>query len=195
VIDAAGGAPMVGVGISRGGNLLVHLTAAAPALLSKLILVDALAEDIATGGVAEFRSKQREPAAVSGDELEKAVRRFVSTTLSEPGTEELREQRVRRVLALPKETVLSFFDWDPEMNIVPLLDRVRVPTLVMHGTADRRIPFEVGRYLAARIPGAQLYPFAGRCHLPAFTATQEFCDVLRTFVRTGRVPEAMPGVA
>jgi hypothetical protein len=28
----------------------------------------------------------------------------------------------------------------------------------------------------------------GYGHVPLFTATQEFCDVLREFVRTGNVP-------
>jgi hypothetical protein len=34
-----------------------------------------------------------------------------------------------------------------------------------------------------------LYPFPGKGHLPIFTATTEFCDVLRQFVKTGTVPE------
>jgi pimeloyl-ACP methyl ester carboxylesterase len=46
------------------------------------------------------------------------------------------------------------------------------------------VPFAAAEYLAAHIPGAQLYPFVGYGHVPLFTATQEFCDVLREFVRT-----------
>jgi pimeloyl-ACP methyl ester carboxylesterase len=68
-----------------------------------------------------------------------------------------------------------------------LLDKVQLPTLVMHGTEDKGAPLELGRQLAASIAGAQFYPFEGRCHLPMVTATQEFCDVLRAFVLTGQV--------
>ncbi len=39
------------------------------------------------------------------------------------------------------------------------------------------------------VPGAQLYLFEGRGHLPIFTATGEFCEVLRSFVLTGTVPK------
>ena len=60
----------------------------------------------------------------------------------------------------------------------------------MHGTADRAVPVELGRQLAANIPGAQFYPFEGRCHLCTMTATEEFCDVLRQFVLTGQVLDA-----
>ncbi len=42
---------------------------------------------------------------------------------------------------------------------------------------------------ADRIPGALLYPFEGMGHVAMFTATAEFCDVLRQFIRTGTVPE------
>ncbi len=86
---------------------------------------------------------------------------------------------------MPRETVLSFYDRDPEMDIRPLLAGIEVPTLIAHGTEDRQVPFAAAEYLAAHIPGAQLYPFVGYGHVPLFTATQEFCDVLRRFVRTG----------
>ena len=39
--------------------------------------------------------------------------------------------------------------------------------------------------IAAGLPNAQLYAFEGKGHLPIFTATDEFCEVLRRFVRTG----------
>jgi pimeloyl-ACP methyl ester carboxylesterase len=60
-----------------------------------------------------------------------------------------------------------------------------VPTLVAHGREDRLVLFEAAEELAARLPRAQLYAFEGKGHFPIFTATDEFCDVLRRFVRTG----------
>ena len=100
---------------------------------------------------------------------------------------DLAASRGKRWLGMPRETILSFYDPDPEMDIRPLLSAIGVPTLVVHGTEDRQVPFAAAEYLAAHIPGAQLYPFKGYGHVPLFTATQEFCDVLRRFVRTGTV--------
>ena len=103
--------------------------------------------------------------------------------------QDLVEQRIRVYLTLPKDTVLSFFvdPRPPVVELKPLFETIRVPTLVMHGTADENAPFEAGRRLAAAISGARLYAFEGRCHLCMLTATREFCDVLREFVKTGRV--------
>jgi pimeloyl-ACP methyl ester carboxylesterase len=100
----------------------------------------------------------------------------------------LAASRLKGWLDMPRETALSFFDRDPDMDIRPLLSAIRVPTLIAHGTEDRQVPFAAAEYLAAHIPGAQLYPFVGYGHVPLFTATQEFCDVLRAFVRTGGIP-------
>ena len=48
---------------------------------------------------------------------------------------------------------------------------------------DRDVPIAAAREMASRIPGSTLYCFEGKGHLPTFTATAEFCDVLRRFVR------------
>jgi pimeloyl-ACP methyl ester carboxylesterase len=102
---------------------------------------------------------------------------------SEPGTEELKRLLIERGLRLSPETVLSFYDPDPDVDVSPLLGRVMVPTLVMHGTAEQLIPFTAAEYLVRELPDAQLYAFEGKGHLPIFTATDEFCSVLRSFVR------------
>jgi class 3 adenylate cyclase/pimeloyl-ACP methyl ester carboxylesterase len=184
VIEALDAAPVIGIGISRGGNLLVKLAVAYPGRLKKIVTVGTPKES------SPLRLPEFEEALRQRD-IETAMRLFVPTIVSEPGTSDVVELLVQQSLQLPPETVLSFFRPDPERNIVPLLEQVRVPTLVVHGTADLRVSFEEGRYLAAHIPEAQLYPFEGLGHLPIFTARREFCEALRRFVRTGRArPEA-----
>jgi pimeloyl-ACP methyl ester carboxylesterase len=51
-----------------------------------------------------------------------------------------------------------------EIRVDDLLDRVAAPTLVLHRRDDRAIPYQLGRDLAARIPGARLVSLAGRSH-------------------------------
>jgi pimeloyl-ACP methyl ester carboxylesterase len=58
-----------------------------------------------------------------------------------------------------------------------VLGQVKTPTLILHGTQDRRVPLSTAYYLAERLPDARLYLFEGAGHLPIFTATGEFCDV------------------
>ena len=51
-----------------------------------------------------------------------------------------------------------------EPSRVALLDRLRVPTLVVHGTADPLLPVMHGVHVAAHIKGAQLKLIPGLAH-------------------------------
>jgi pimeloyl-ACP methyl ester carboxylesterase len=97
--------------------------------------------------------------------------------------EELRERTIRSRLSLPRETILSFFDSDPTKDVMSLLTGITTPVLVTHGREDRVIAFAAAEEIAARLPNAWLYVFERKGHLPIFTATTEFCDVVRRFVR------------
>jgi pimeloyl-ACP methyl ester carboxylesterase len=121
------------------------------------------------------------------EDFEGLMRYHIARVFSEPDVADLAASRLNRWREMPRDTLLSFYDRDPAMDIRPLLPRVPVPTLIAHGTDDRQVPFAAAEYLAAHIPGAQLYPFEGYGHVPLFTATQEFCDLLRRFVRTGTI--------
>ena len=52
----------------------------------------------------------------------------------------------------------------------------------MHGRDDRLVSFAAAELMAASLPNVRLHGFEGKGHLPLFTATQEFCKVLRSFV-------------
>ncbi|MFD2679770.1 alpha/beta fold hydrolase [Bacillus seohaeanensis] len=45
------------------------------------------------------------------------------------------------------------------------LDKIKVPTLVIHGDADRLVPYENGKLLAERIQGAELHTVSGAGHI------------------------------
>nr|CAI78640.1 predicted hydrolases or acyltransferases [uncultured delta proteobacterium] len=51
------------------------------------------------------------------------------------------------------------------VNIIDLLPKVRVPTLVMHRQGDRAVPFRLGREIASLIPKARFVPLEGNSHL------------------------------
>ncbi|HEX4821547.1 MAG TPA: adenylate/guanylate cyclase domain-containing protein [Acidimicrobiales bacterium] len=54
------------------------------------------------------------------------------------------------------------------LDVRDILPAINVPTLVIHAK-DEAIPVECGRYLAARIPGAQLLEVQGADHAPWLT--------------------------
>jgi len=59
-----------------------------------------------------------------------------------------------------------------QIDVRHVLPTVRVPTLVLHRTADACLRVDEGRYLASRIPGARMVEFPGADHLP-FVGDQE----------------------
>ena len=184
VIAALGGGPVVGVGISRGGNLLLKLAHAEPHLFAKLVTIGT--PPGAPGPpffLYDYLSTHRR-LSEKGD-LEAIIRFHTATVLSEPATRELRELFVRKRLEMPHETLLSFFDPDPTIDVTPILGEVSVPVLLIHGGADRLIDPLAAQFIAARLPEARVYVVEGKGHVPLFTAMDEFCEVLRNFVRTG----------
>jgi pimeloyl-ACP methyl ester carboxylesterase len=186
VIEHAAVGAVTGVGLSRGSNLLVRLAQAHPRLVRRLVLVGT-PTDVGTSDSPAQRLEYLSTTAtfLANEDFEGLMRYHIGRVFSEPDVADLAANRLIKWLTMPRETLLSFYDRDPDMDIRPLLAAVRVPTLVVHGTADRQVPYAAAEYLAHHIPGAQLYAFEGYGHLPPFTATQEFCDVLRRFVRTG----------
>jgi class 3 adenylate cyclase/pimeloyl-ACP methyl ester carboxylesterase len=190
IIEAAECGAINGVGISRGGNLLVKLAKTYPGLVKRLVLCSCCTDDLAPGSLYPLSGEWTKEfiEALKNKNLEQALTIFSSILISEPDTHELAEQFLNRTMRLPRETVLSFFVRDSEANIVSLLPKITIPTVVMQGTADRLFPFEGGQFIAEQIPDALFYVFKGRGHLLFLTAPGEFCEVLRQFVLTETIP-------
>jgi len=67
-------------------------------------------------------------------------------------------------------------------DVCEVLPTLRVPTLVLHRHEDRAVAFELGREVAAHIPGAVLVPLRGMAHLPYFGETQPLLDAIGGFL-------------
>lgn len=80
--------------------------------------------------------------------------------------------------------VVKIWEVNFEIDIRSILSTIRVPALVIHRT-DEGLNVENGRYLAARIPGAQLLELPGRDHLPWLGDQDSMLDAIEEFV-TGR---------
>jgi len=68
--------------------------------------------------------------------------------------------------ATTAETAAALLELIYRNDVRGELGRVRCPTLVVHRRGDRAIPYELGRRVAAGIPGAVLSPVEGRAHFP-----------------------------
>jgi pimeloyl-ACP methyl ester carboxylesterase/DNA-binding CsgD family transcriptional regulator len=65
------------------------------------------------------------------------------------------------------------------------LRQVVAPTLVLHRTDDRAVPFEAGREIATLVPGAVLRPLAGAAHPPWRGDTGAVLAAMSDFIRLG----------
>lgn len=70
----------------------------------------------------------------------------------------------------------------------PDLAHFRVPTLVIHGTADATVPIEAtARVVAAQVPSADLIEYEGEPHGVFATQTQRLSDDLIAFLRGEKI--------
>jgi pimeloyl-ACP methyl ester carboxylesterase/predicted glycosyltransferase len=67
-------------------------------------------------------------------------------------------------------------------NVHDLLPRVQVPTLALHGTVDKIVPYSHAEKLAAAIPGARLVTFEGAGHLLHGRHAVKVNHLIRDFV-------------
>jgi class 3 adenylate cyclase/pimeloyl-ACP methyl ester carboxylesterase len=151
-------------GISQSGAVAAAYAAENPRCVSHLILYGAYAR----GG------------AIAPDELKVGLKSLIkahwgigSKTLADlflPGGDEASIRWFTRLQreAATQEMAARLMDLTFSLNVVDLLPKVRVPTLVMHRRGDRAIPFQLGRELAAMIPGARFVQLEGNIHFPFF---------------------------
>lgn len=171
--------------------MVLKLAHKEPQLFDKLVLIGGAPS---APGLPYFSRAYLEGCrdALDRGDIEGLLRFHTARVLSEPEMIELRELVVRSRLLTPQETLLSFWDPDPTIDVTSVLSEISVPTLVSHGREDRLVMFEAAEALAARLRSAQLYAFEGKGHFPMFTATDEFCDVLCRFVRTNIAAGILP---
>jgi pimeloyl-ACP methyl ester carboxylesterase len=73
-----------------------------------------------------------------------------------------------------------------------LLEVMRVPTLILHGTKDENAPYDASKAAAVRIPTAELVTFEGADHLMIVTRHRDISNRVLPFMRS--LSNSGPGV-
>jgi class 3 adenylate cyclase len=92
--------------------------------------------------------------------------------------------RFERQCSTP-QNMLAIMALDADIDVRQVLSVIRVPTLVVHARQDQAVPVELGRYLAANIPGATLVEYDGET-APFLVGVDEHMDAIERFI-TGTV--------
>jgi pimeloyl-ACP methyl ester carboxylesterase len=112
-------------------------------------------------------------------------RQMYATQFFPEGTKELFDafNELQRRTTSP-ECAARYIDAVGDFDVTELLGQITVPTLVMHARGDLRVPVELGRRMAAGIPGARFVGLQGRNHvfLEGEPGLERFLEELRLFL-------------
>ena len=150
------------VGGSAGGCAAIAFAARFPERVDRLLLYGTYAHG---GAVAPPAVREALATAVRahwglGSRVLADV--FVGTEDAEARQRFVRDQRA----SAQAETAAALLELAYRLDVRPLLEQVRAPTIVVHRRADRAVPYACGRDVARSIPGAQLVSLDGDAHLP-----------------------------
>jgi pimeloyl-ACP methyl ester carboxylesterase/DNA-binding winged helix-turn-helix (wHTH) protein len=188
VVDAAGLDRFPLLGISRGGSIAVAYAARHPERVTHLVLYGAFAAGPAHVGPPHEMEARRAIMNLTrlgwGLKNPAFCRLFTCRFVPEATLEHERWfDELQRVSTSP-ENAARLMDLDVNIDVRPLLSQLTMPTLVMHCDRDCAVPAELGRFLAAEIPGARYVSLPGANHLmleeePAWS---RFLDELGLFL-------------
>jgi pimeloyl-ACP methyl ester carboxylesterase/DNA-binding winged helix-turn-helix (wHTH) protein len=176
------------LGISQGCAVAIAYANRHPERVDKLVLY---------GGYAVGR-RHRNPSPQ--EELERTVlsnlirvgwgrdnpafRQVFGTLFLPEGTPEQHQWFNDLAKTMPMENALRVRETTDVIDVRAEAAAVRVPTLVLHARGDGMIPFEIGRQMAALIPGATFVPLESRNHvlLETEAAWSRFVEEVRLFL-------------
>jgi pimeloyl-ACP methyl ester carboxylesterase len=188
VVDAAGLDTFDLFGVSQGCAVSIAYAVRHPERVRRLVLY---------GGYAAGWRKRASPEEIATREAMLTLTRSgwgknnpafrqVFSTLFFPGAKHAEVEwfnELQRICVSPHNAI-RLQEAFSIIDVRQLLAQVRSPTLVLHTSRDAVVPFDAGRELAARIPGAQFVALDSENHLlledePAWTRAT---GVIREFL-------------
>jgi class 3 adenylate cyclase/pimeloyl-ACP methyl ester carboxylesterase len=190
VVDAVGVEQFDLLGISQGCAVAIAYTVRHPERVRRLVLYGGFA----LGSAKRARSAaEREQSAamltltrLGWGQENPAFRQMFTSQFAPGATKEQADwfNDLQYVSCSPDNAVRNL-EATAQFDVVDLLSKVAVPTLVMHARGDARVPHDAGRRTAAGIPGARFVSLDGNNHLilehePAYG---RFLEEIRSFLR------------
>ena len=189
VLDAAGLQRVALLGISGGAAPSIAYAARHPDRISHLVLL---------GGYSHgLMHRSPRPEALAYVEAQARlmelgwgvpnapVQQFITASMLPDGTpEQVAALNEQQRCSCDGVRAMALFRSRLALDVRAEIGRVRCPTLVMHSEGDASVPVELGRELAAAIPGARFELLRSRNHVPLAgePAFERFCEGIAAFV-------------
>jgi len=177
------------VGESMGASIAIKYVTSYPGKVSKLVLIGATPKEISTDDFPHGYPLEVMQSLLTlfQESYSRGLRTFMKFVFPEAGTEYLRELACDVCQKTTKEIAINCLSNFMKEDIRPLLGKINIPTLILHGENDRACPLEGAKYMHEKILGSKMYIFKGKGHAPSFTAADEFNEILKEFITTGKL--------
>lgn len=173
-------------GFSMGGYIAQTLALRHPALVETLVLICT-----GTGGPSFLPTPEETTSAweANGGRTPQEFARATMPLSFRPGWTDEHPDEFEALLSdrleypTPPDCWRAQYDacLDWAARVTPL-EQIEVPTLVLHGDADRVVPYENGVELARRIPGSRFEAFPGGGHLLFLESPERLNPVVSSFL-------------
>ena len=156
------------IGLSMGGNILLHMATMQPERVEAMVMVS---------------------STMYFPEQARAIMRHVPTAEHQPAQE---WEAMRNRHKLGDQQIVALWDWTrglqdsyDDMNFAPpALSRITARTLIVYGDRDPLYPVEMGVEMFRAIHGSELWVVPGGGHGPVFLeAAGLFAETALTFLR------------
>jgi sugar-specific transcriptional regulator TrmB/pimeloyl-ACP methyl ester carboxylesterase len=174
-----------------GGTLAIEYVAKYPERIAKLALTVTPIKgqfsdsDDRKKRYDEFWAMAFQSPSWGWDKLQQ--QRAMAMTKSYADSDRIRDLEFFKVQKIPPEVYLIYQKLSWEADVRPLLDKIRIPTLILHGEISN-VPLESARYLNEKIPGSKLHVFKG-ANMVTFKEAKKFNRLLEEFFTFGTISE------
>lgn len=168
------------LGFSFGGRIALEFLSQYPAYVGKLILASSSAYSQSSSGKAPPLMTPDEVRVWALKNIERDVQTQEGRRLAQRAIANVRFSN-QWLQAIHSGLPIGY----PERDYSPILRKLAVPTLVLHGELDRTFPVTAARKLVQEVPSATMteIPYAG--HMAQMDAPRRWNKSIEDFLRSG----------
>jgi 3-oxoadipate enol-lactonase len=169
------------IGNGFGGTVALAFALAHPERISKLVVSDAAAGFPPDGRQAFAVMAEKVAEGGLGSIAEIAARRVFSPAYLAAHPEKI-EERKNVLLEIDPKAFQAACRILQETDLIPLLHRLNVPTLVVCGEFDQATPPALNKQIVDKVPGARYVQLPGCGHCPPLEQPEQFLPAIKDFV-------------
>jgi pimeloyl-ACP methyl ester carboxylesterase len=114
-------------------------------------------------------------------DYETAVQTFITNCLPETDSPAMHQWAKKILMRATQTAAIDLFTATLDLDLRPLLSQINMPTLILHGDADRILPVDSSRWLATQLPHNHLHILPGAGHAPMMTFPQEVAEAINRY--------------